>query len=170
MISWIIPAIIAPVPILHLWLHGLLPFWRRRPILFYLFCVLIWIGSFFLFQRLDGMGGLLFLSTSASDFIGRVLMILGTVGVLASLFTLGLRRFFMYAVFKPEVVPRRRISRGPFAVVPHPAYFGYLLVILGNLFRTGTLSLAIVLAALLALTPMVIWLEERELKERLGGS
>jgi len=167
-ISWITLAVIAPVAILHLWLHALLPSWRKRPILFYIFCALVWIGSLVLTQPLVIAGAFLFVPSTASDIAGRILMIIGSIGVVWSVLTLGGKRFFMYAVLRPDAVARVRLKRGPFSFVPHPAYFGYLLVALGMIFYTGMLISAFVFFELFALTPIVIWLEERELKERIG--
>ena len=168
MLTWIILSIIAPVPVLHLWLHALLFYWRKRPVFFYLFCGIVWLGSFLLFWPLRLIQDQFFAPSTASDVVGRVLMLMGSLGVLSSIWALGIRRFFMWAVLKPDALSQVRIHRGPFSFIPHPAYFGYLLVLFGNLLTTGSLLDVSIFCLSFALTPIIIWLEERELKERIN--
>lgn len=103
-------ALIAPVPIFHLWLHALLSFWRKRPLLFYL-----------------------------------------------------------WAVFRPESVSRERIAKGIFERFPHPAYLGHIFIMLGLFLATAKFYVAFVVAFQLVVMPIVIWLEEEELKKRVAS-
>lgn len=73
----------------------------------------------------------------------------------------------MWAVLTPEKHEQRLVTGGPFKFVPHPAYLGYILAALGNLLVGGKFYLAGVLLFLVTLMPLVIYLEEREMNERL---
>ena len=166
---WIITAIIVSIPFLHLWLHALLAWWRKRPYLYYLiFCPLVWLAAILFFKNIDStFPSLLFSPTQLVSKVGKILMLLGLVAIISSVITLGPKRFFMWAVLRPESVRRTRVTRGPFAFLPHPAYFGYLTVAFGNFLSSGKFYLSAVFALLFALTPIVIWFEEKELSERI---
>ena len=163
----IIAALVLPVPFFHLWLHALLPFWRRSPLALYVFGLALWIGAFKFLPAIALFSPAAFEPTPAIRYLGTALMIIGFLFAAWSLATLGPVRFFVWAVLRPLAAPRVRVSRGPFSFVPHPAYLGYVVVALGNLLHSGRLYLAGVLAILLFLTPLVIWLEEHELEERV---
>tara|TARA_B100000315_G_C14456195_1_gene531508 strand:- start:245 stop:763 length:519 start_codon:yes stop_codon:yes gene_type:complete len=166
-LPWIIAGIITPIPIFHFWLHALLPSWRRFPAIFYALCGSIWIGVFLLFKVIDTAFTPLFTPTKIALFIGSILIGLGTLLVLWSLYSLKFKRFFMYAVLRPKSIKQKLIKKGAFHFIPHPAYNGYLIVGLGALLISGQLYIAIVFIFLLTTTPLLIWLEEAELKERL---
>ena len=167
MIYWIITGFIAPIPLFHLWLHALLPWWRKHPILFYACAVLVWAASFALFAMFDKSAGIFFISHQNAAFGGYFLIIIGFIAGLSSIAILGPKRFFVWAVLRPESVQRTRISKGPFHWFPHPAYLGYLLISIGNFLASGKFYSLLVAIFLFTLTPMVILLEEKELKRRI---
>lgn len=164
--SWIITAIIVPVPFFHLWLHALHSFWKKQPPLFYIFSVFMWIGTFLFFKPVDAISPILFTPSDILIAFGFILMAIGALLVLSSIIALGPKRFFVWAVFHPESVPQVRITRGLFKFIPHPAYIGYLLVALGNCLLSGKLYVALVAIFLFALTPIMIYFEEKELSAR----
>lgn len=164
---WIISAIITPVPVIHLWLHAILKFWRKHPFIFYALCISMWIGTFLFFKPIDKISFPLFTPSNNITMIGFALMSLGVLGVISSIITLGPKRFFMWAVLRPQEVDQIRISSGPFKFIPHPAYIGYLLVALGNFLAGGEFYLALVFIFLFALTPIIIYFEEKELAQRV---
>lgn len=164
---WIISAIITPVPLIHLWLHSMLKFWRKHPFIFYAFCILMWIGTFLFFKPVDKISFFLFTPSNNLAMIGFALMSLGVLGVIGSLIALGPKRFFMWAVLRPQEMEQIRISSGPFKFIPHPAYIGYLFVALGNFLAGGKFYLALVFIFLFALTPIMIYFEEKELTQRV---
>ncbi|MEK7172070.1 MAG: methyltransferase [Patescibacteria group bacterium] len=165
--SWIIVAIIVPVPLFHLWLHALLSFWKKKPLLFYIFVLLIWIGTFLFFKPIDVISPIFFTPSDILIAFGFILMSIGAILVLSSIITLGLKRFFMWAVLYPQSVQQTRLISGSFKFIPHPAYTGYLLVALGNFLLSGKLYLALVFIFLFALTPIMIYFEEKELSARI---
>lgn len=167
--SWIITAIIVPVPLFHLWLHALHSFWKKQPFLFYIFSFLMWIGTFLFFKPIDAISPIFFAPSDTFITSGFIVMAIGTLLVLSSIITLGPKRFFVWAVFYPESVQQIRLIRGPFKFIPHPAYIGYLLVALGNFLLSGKLYLALVFIFLFALTPIMIYFEEKELSARIHG-
>lgn len=163
----LIAAIILPVPVFHLWLHALLPMWRKHPFVLYLWGLALWIGAFYLIPVLDGISPQAFRPTDVSTVVGAALIIVGFAAALWSLLTLGPIRFFVWAVLRPSPALAVRIIRGPFRFLPHPAYLGYLAVALGNLLWIGKLYLAGILVFLVILTPLAIWFEEHELAARI---
>lgn len=165
---WIIAAIITPIPLIHLWLHALLPWWRKYPWLFYAWGLGIFVASFFWFPVVANISPLLFTPSPVLLRLGIGLMLLGLGGILSSVWTLGIKRFFGWVVLRPASVSPQRVVGGPFRIVPHPAYFGYLLIAVGNFLVSGELYLVPTLIVLIFMTPIVIWLEEQELKERTG--
>lgn len=167
--SYAIIAIILPVPIFHLWLHALLPFWKKHPLIAYFLAGLIWVGSFFLMKYFDGISGLIFSPPFSVEIAGRIFMLVGLIGVLLGIYTLGLKRFFVWAVFRPNSVEQTYVKKGIYKFVSHPAYLGYLLAALGDFLYCGKAYLAVAFILLLALTPITIWLEEQELKKRISG-
>lgn len=160
-----IAALIVPIPLIHLWLHALLPWWRRQPWLFYLWGLVLWAGSFKLIPLLDDISPAIFDPGIVTQRIGTGLIWLGLVGLFASLISLGPERFFVWAVLDAESAQRNRAS-GVFALVPHPAYLGYIAIAFGIFLWVGKLYLAMLLIYLIVLTPIVIWLEEQEMEER----
>ena len=165
---WIIFAIIAPVPVFHFWLHALLPFWRRAPLLFYAWCGIIWAAAFWFFFEINPRSPVLFSPNPWQANLGGALVWIGFAAAIFSVLSLGPIRFFMWAVLRPLVAPRVRLG-GIYRALPHPAYFGYIVVALGALLQTGSLLSALVLALQLTLTPIMIYFEEEEMKKRLDN-
>ena len=93
-------------------------------------------------------------------------MALGALGAISSFLIIGPKRFLMWAVLNPTSTEQKIVHSGPFKLVPHPAYLGYLCAASGALLASGKLYLAVALIFLLALTPLVIYLENRELTQR----
>lgn len=168
---WTIAAIIAPIPLFHLWLHALLPWWKKHPWFFYLCGLVVWITSFFYFSFISLRSEYLFEFDPTWRLVGGYALIaIGAVGFLSSIITLGPKRFFVWAVLRPDSTPKVRLAKGPFAFIPHPAYIGELLVAIGNFLVRGQFYLLYLAIFLIVLTPIVIVLEEEELKNRSAPS
>lgn len=166
---WIIAAIIAPVPLFHLWLHALLPFWRKRPLLIYVVALAAWIATTVYFSQLNLRSEYMFAADPAwRVFSGYALMLIGAAAILSSIFTLGAKRFFVWAVLKPDSTPKIRIGKGVFHSIPHPAYIGYLCVALGNFLVRGQFYLLYLFIVFIILIPIVIRFEEEELRQRVA--
>jgi len=163
---WIIAAIIAPVPLFHLWLHALLPFWRKRPLLIYFVALCAWIAIFAYFSWLSPRSEYLFVPSQNYELGGYALMAIGACAVLSSVFTLGPKRFFVWAVLKPDSAPHTRLTKGIFHFIPHPAYIGHLIISIGNFLSRGQFYLLYLIILLAILFPIVIVLEEEELRKR----
>lgn len=166
--KWIDSAIMFPVPIIHFWLHALLPWWRKRPVLFYLWALLLFFCALSVAPYIASISPCIFTPSVITRSFGIGLKVIGALAILTSIMTIGIKRFFLWAVLKPESVPKIRIIKGPFKFVPHPAYFGYILLVLGNLLGSGALYLVGILAWLVAFLPLVIILEEKEIDARIG--
>lgn len=167
-LHWFIAAVIAPVPIFHLWLHALLPWWKKHPLLFYALGIASWIASFFFFKKIALQSTYIFFPAQNAQFFGNALIFIGIAAIVSSIIALGPKRFFVWTVLRPESAPKIRITKGPFHFIPHPAYIGYLIAAFGNLLAGGKFYLALFFISLLVLTPLVILLEEEELKKRLA--
>ncbi|MBI2639139.1 hypothetical protein HYW83_06145 [Candidatus Peregrinibacteria bacterium] len=167
-LHWIIAAVIAPIPLFHLWLHALLPFWRKRPLLIYFVSIFVWAAALAYFYWLNLRSEYIFEFNAVWRIIlGYLLMAIGTVGIFASIITLGPKRFFVWAVLKPHSVSAARIEKGPFRFIPHPAYIGYLFVAVGSFMSRGQFYLLYLVIYLFILTPIVIYFEEEELRRRV---
>ena len=73
----------------------------------------------------------------------------------------------MYAALRPRAVKQKRITSGLFRAIPHPAYSGYLLATFGAMIYTGNFVIILAFIFLLTITPIVMWLEDHELDERV---
>jgi protein-S-isoprenylcysteine O-methyltransferase Ste14 len=167
--SWLIIAFIIPIPIFHLWLHALLDVWKKHPLAYYAVCAPLWLSSFFLFRPIDQLSPYLFTPSDVLVKIGYALMALGVLGIISSFLTIGPKRFLMWAVLNPTSTEQKIVHSGPFKLVPHPAYLGYLCVALGDFLASGKLYLVAALIFLLALTPLIIYFEQKELQKRIAG-
>lgn len=167
--SWIIAGIVLAVPMIHLWLHALLPWWKKLPLLFYGFAGLLIFGSIFLTSKANEISPKVFTPTEELGLIGTLLIVIGVISVFLSIITLGPKRFFMLVVFYPDLVEQKRVKEGIFKYIPHPAYLGYLVAAIGNLISSGRLYLIGILIWSLILTPIIIKFEEEELSIRTSG-
>jgi protein-S-isoprenylcysteine O-methyltransferase Ste14 len=72
----------------------------------------------------------------------------------------------------PELAPQRPDNRlvtsGIYSRVRHPRYLELLLFLLGHALLTNYLAVYVTLVACLAGFPVLIWMEEKELRERFG--
>ncbi|MEK7665036.1 MAG: methyltransferase [Patescibacteria group bacterium] len=164
----IVSIIFVPVPLFHLWLHALLGFWRRKPVLFYILCLFFWLFAFWFFIKIDAVFPLFLFYPSALLFLsGFALIILGLVFMALSILALGIKRFFVFAVLVPLSVKQKRINSGLFKIIPHPAYIGEILIIFGAFLASGKAYLAAAFIFIIALFPISIYFEEKELNQRV---
>lgn len=164
--SWVIAALVIFVPTIHLWLHALLQWWKKQPLLFYGFAGLLGAGTLFLTNVVEPHSPVAFDPSTSLELIGYALIAVGAAGVLLSIITLSPKRFFMWAVFYPQQVKQSRVKKGIFSFIPHPAYFGYILIAIGNLLTSGKLYLVGALLWAIILIPIIIKFEEEELERR----
>jgi protein-S-isoprenylcysteine O-methyltransferase Ste14 len=72
----------------------------------------------------------------------------------------------------PEVAPERAdnrlITEGIYSRVRHPRYLELLLVLFGHALLTNYLAVYVALGVCLAGFPFLIWMEEKELRQRFG--
>lgn len=169
----VIFAIIGPVPMLfHPMLHAALAFWRRHVMTFYVVCSVVWVGWMtgtwfgapWLAARVFAPPAWLVLPTT--------LLALAVLSVaLWSIATIGWRRFFVYAVLRPDRVPTMtRVTSGPFRFFRHPAYTSYRVAAVLLMVATGSRGAIILTIASLFLFPLIIRLEERELRLRVASA
>lgn len=162
-------ALFAVVPVFHLWLHALREFWKKFPVLLYGMAIAFWAFVMWLMMLLWPSSPVLFAPSKSLMTEGLTLVLIGLAMTVTSIFTLGPRRFFVWEVLRPGAASRDRVQRGIFKHVPHPAYIGNNLALVGAWLATGTLIACIAMMVSLALTPLVILHEEDELNRRVGG-
>lgn len=98
---------------------------------------------------------------------GWGLLVLGAALVLWSLFVLGARKFFVWEVLRPQ--PQQKyLVRGPFKILPHPAYLGYAAIVFGNALASGSLYTSAVCLFLCTTLPIVMHFEDAELRARIS--
>jgi len=167
--EYIIASILAPVPVIHFWFHALLYFWKQRPYLFYVWSATIWIGAFFGFKHIDVNSSQIFFNYVSPAFLyaGILMRLSGALMIVSSIYTLGIKRFFLWCALKPHDKGCEVIKTKAFlGMIPHPAYFGYMLLLLGNFFSSGKIYLLASFIFLFTLLPFIMMLEDEELRSR----
>lgn len=86
-----------------------------------------------------------------------------------SIMTLKPKRFFLWAVLRPQSVRQERIGLGPYKFFHHPAYTAYAAMAFAAFFATGRTALLAFAAVIFLLMLIVTARENHELEERLGG-
>ena len=160
-----IAAIIATIPLFHFWLHALLAWWRRFPLLLYVWGLGLGIFSVVFFEWIVPSSQI-FQPSSSLKILGWLFVLVSLPVALWSIFTLGLKRFFVWEVLQPESVFKTREESGPFRYLPHPAYISYVLAAIGLVLVSGQVFTVALLIYMLIVMPIVIWLEEKELETR----
>ena len=162
----LIAGVIAAVPLFHLWLHGFLNWWRRFPLLLYIWTLAIGLFVIIFFEQVLPPSQVFKTSTSL-EILGWLFISICPLVIMWSLFTLGLKRWFAWGVLRPSSVPNIRERSGPFRYIPHPAYTSFLLAAMGLILASGQAYAFGLLIYLLIVLPIVMWLEEKELESRL---
>jgi protein-S-isoprenylcysteine O-methyltransferase Ste14 len=171
LLAGIVLAFEMPVPIYWLILHARVEFWRRHMRAGFLLAILIaWGGGDWLLYHFRGR-----------LFHGQPLVTAMPPmwAIVAGLILIAADAFIMVLV-ELELGGRRLVghaelthsgelaTRGLYAHVRHPRYFGTISAVLGGCLLAGSLELWIVAAIWLAVALGTIRLEERELRLRFG--
>lgn len=160
--------LLAPIPVLHIFLHAFLGGWKKYPLGLYLTGAVLWVVSYFVAGALQPMNEQLFLPSMALIGLAEIIAFLGLLLIIWSFITIGPKRFLLWAVVKPEAVEQKYIKTGPFRLMPHPAYVGYLMAATAAVLATGKVVLFVFFVYSLVLLFIVILLENHEIKNRLG--
>ena len=166
-ISFFALILIAPIPIIHFVLHGFLSFWRRHPTWFYMMGVITWLLFIPLVVVLMKVEGTVFTPAILSLIISTALTIFALLLIVSAVFTIGPKRFFLWAVLKPKAVEQKYIRSGPYRFISHPAYFGYILISHAAFLATGRMVMLGLFIYTLFSIIAVIALENHEIKGRL---
>lgn len=135
---------------------------------FYLAAGVIWIISFFLAKWLAGVTDMLFTPPYWLKVICAVTGWSSLFLLFWSIGTLGPKRFFLWAVLRPQSVQQKRIGLGPYKFFHHPAYTAYLTTSFAAFFATGRTVLLAFAAAMFLLMLVVMARENHEMEERFG--
>jgi len=161
--------LLGPVPAWHLLLHAFLPAWRRNPRAYYFLAAAVWALVIPLAWLLAEASPLLFEPARSVRALGLAASGAAFLVALWSMWTLTPRRFFMWAVLRPDDAPAERILRGPYRFTEHPTYLAMVAAAASNFLASGSASLLGVTAAFAVLLSIIASLEQRELNARLGS-
>lgn len=151
-------------------IHPFVKFWRRVGVLgTYVFHVALLVAvatAVFRFRR----------ALLARDFGTHSLLMIAAMAVYVVAFSVAFERrkglSKKQLVGLPEIDPRRADSRliteGIYSRVRHPRYLELLLVLCGHALLSNYLAVYVALAVCLAGFPIIIWMEEKELRQRFG--
>ncbi len=134
---------------------------------FYLAAAAVWILSFFLAKWISGNTDALFAPPYWLTILCVVTGWSSIFLVLWSIGTLGPKRFFLWAVLRPQSVKQERIGLGPYKYFHHPAYTAYLMAASAAFFGTGRTVLLAFAAVMFLMMLVVTARENHELEERL---
>ena len=161
---------LGPIPFWHLLLHGALPFWRRHPRAFYGSAACLGVAFVPLARALASGSWTLFAAPAGIKPFCIAVSLLGLGVWVWSIATLTPRRFFAWAVLRPEETPAERIQSGPYRFTAHPCYVAMVATVAASFLASGELVLAVALGAMTLLLILVSLLEQRELKARLAAA
>jgi protein-S-isoprenylcysteine O-methyltransferase Ste14 len=162
-------AVLGPVPLWHLLLHGLLPTWRKSPRAVYLLAAPLWIGVAPVWWRLADSSPQLFAPRAWGAVVGFSASVGGLLVFLWSLWALTPRRFFAWVVLRPGDGARERVVRGPYRYAAHPGYLALVATVSGHFLASGQAVLLWAALGMSVLLGIIAVLEQRELRERLKG-
>ena len=161
---------LGPIPFWHLLLHGALPFWRRHPRAFYGAAAALLAAFVPLAVLLASESWTLFEPPAGAKPVCLAVSLLGLGIWVWSMATLTPRRFFAWAVLRPDDTPAEWIRSGPYRYTAHPCYVAMVVTVAASFIASGEVVLAVALGAMALLLTIVSLLEQRELKARLNGS
>lgn len=166
-------AIIGPVPtVFHLLLHGALAFWRRHVRAFFVTCGIVWVAwAMGTWIAAPWLSARVFVPPAAFGVPLTLLALLVLCIAPWTIATIGWRRFFVYAVLRPDrVSTTARVTSGPFRLLRHPAYTSYRIAAILLMIATGSWGMVLLATLSLVLFPIIIHLEERELRLRVASA
>lgn len=163
-------ALYLPVPLIMLWLHGPRRLWRRWGATSYALHTVVYlalVGAVIAAHRVWSAGAL-------APPIGIRLAGAAFVVAAATLLALTYRDIdTATAMAVPQLVApgrRRLITGGVYRVIRHPRYAVLILAALGNLLIVGSPGLLVACLATIALTMVLVRVEEAELLESFGDA
>ncbi len=159
--------ILGPIPLFHLTLHLFLRLWRKSPRLLYASATILWALSLSIASYVSVWQAALFVPPLWLQVSGIIFGAFSLALVLWAFFTLGPKRFMVWAVVASEAVEQKYIKSGPYRFVPHPAYLGYMAIALAVFLITGLASALGFFIYSVVFLMMVILLENHEMKKRL---
>lgn len=159
--------LLGPIPLFHITLHVFLRLWRKAPHLLYVSATFLWALSLSIASYLYVWPVALFFPPLWLQTFGVIFGVFSIALILWAFFTLGPKRFMVWAVVAPEAVEQKYVKSGPYRLLPHPAYLGYMGTALAAFLATGLASAFGFFIYSLVFLMVVILLENHEMKNRL---
>jgi len=169
LVFWVVLGL-GPIPFWHLLLHAALPFWKRRPLAFYGSAAALWTLFLPLASWLASASSPLFVPSAGMKLACLVESFLGLGVWIWSVAALSPKRFFGWAVLRPDDVKPLLIRSGPYRFAAHPSYFALLATVASSFLASGEAVLLGALFGMAVLLAAVVILEQRELRARLTSS
>jgi protein-S-isoprenylcysteine O-methyltransferase Ste14 len=159
--------IFGPIPTIHIFLHLFLKFWRKHPLCFYLCGAAVWTTLIPIALFFSKKTSVVFTAPVWLVIIARLTAFCALFLILWSINNLSPKKFFLWAVLKPDSIKQERIAAGPYRFFPHPAYTAYAAIVIMAFLATGYTALLFFGAIFITLILIVIMLENHELSLRL---
>jgi protein-S-isoprenylcysteine O-methyltransferase Ste14 len=154
------------IPLAHFILHAFLSYWRKHILAYYLFSILLFAFVVFICNLVIAPEIPLFSIPNYLLFIAILTIIVSIIIALISLFSLGIKRFLLLAVLKPDAVQQKTFYPGLYKLFPHPAYLAYFCIATASFLILPTQTTFLAWLLFVLTMPMVVLLEEHELNQR----
>ncbi len=107
----------------------------------------------------------------SSKIVGYTLLILAWFFYLWAIYTIGWERLMRIQELSESkgMDESKLVVTGPYTIVRHPVYLFELFILISVFLITGVLSILLLFLICLFVAYPIIYLEEKELKERFGG-
>jgi protein-S-isoprenylcysteine O-methyltransferase Ste14 len=151
-------------------IHPFVKFWRRVGVgwTYTLHIGLLLAVALLMFELRDTLLGVDFGAQRVLFFAGVAVYLVGFWVALQRRKGLGVKQLVGLPELAPERPDNRLVTDGIYARVRHPRYLELLLFLLGHALVTNYLAVYVTLGVCLVGFPVVIRMEEKELRERFG--
>jgi|WetSurMetagenome_2_1015567.scaffolds.fasta_scaffold02353_7 protein-S-isoprenylcysteine O-methyltransferase Ste14 len=158
------------IPLLWIPAHSATGFFRKLGRLTYLLLALVMAPTLYLIYANREL--LVAYKTGLPLLLNIIGLALVAMGLLFQVWTAKLLTLKGITGMREIVAPEESelVDTGPFGVVRHPSYLAHTMIFLGSFLYTGVLSVALLtIVDFVVISQIIIPLEERELRKRLGS-
>jgi protein-S-isoprenylcysteine O-methyltransferase Ste14 len=167
-LSTVLLALILPIPVYLLWMHGLQNLWRRLGPASYLLHLALYATMVYVLVRMHRVWSRgAWPWPDAIAWLALVPLAIAAWLIVESYRTIDWRTLHQVRQFAPGA-GRELVRSGILGRMRHPRYLAFSLVAIGNALLTGYPLVAAAAVVTIALLAVVIALEERELRDFFG--